>query len=103
MLRRFKNGGILALVLAAGMAVMQPVSAQAAEPHDRNAYHDRGRVDRAGNRDHRVVQDRHVWYGGGRDRGYVYYNYAPTRSYGYQYYGYPSTVYQYGAYPNCPR
>jgi hypothetical protein len=100
MLRRLKNCGILTLILGAGMAVMQPVSAQAADRHDRDAYHDRGRADRGWNRDNRVVQDRHVWYGGNRDRGYVYYNYAPRPSYGYSY---PSAVYQYGAYPNCPR
>jgi hypothetical protein len=99
MLKRLKNTGILALALAAGMAVMQPVSAQAADRHDRDAYHDRGRVDRGGNRDNRVVQDRRV-YQGGRDRNYVYYNYAPRPSYGYSY---PTAVYQYGAYPNCPR
>lgn len=43
------------------------------------------------------IRDRHVWYGGGRDGGYVYLNNAPAPAYGYRY-GYPA----YG-YPTCPR
>lgn len=98
--RLVKNGGILALVLAAGMAVLQPVSAQAADFHGRDSHQVQARVDRDWNRgrvverDH-VIPDRHVWYGGRRDG--VYFNYAPAPAYGYRN-GYPA----YG-YPNCPR
>jgi hypothetical protein len=69
MLNRIKNGGIFALVLAAGMAMMQPASAQAADRHD------------GGNRDRgRVVQN----WDRGRDvrvREYVRQDYAPVRRY----------------------
>ena len=103
MLKKIKNGGILTLVLAAGMAVLQPASAQAADRHDGGGYNNRGRVERNWNRDrggdrrdYRVYRDSDR---GRRDRGYVYYNYAPAPRYGNDYYAYPS----YGAYPYCPR
>jgi hypothetical protein len=98
--RLINNGGILALVLAAGMAVLQPASAQAADFHGRDGHQAQVRVDRDWNRGRvverdRDIRDRHVWYGGRRDG--VYFNYAPAPAYGAAY-GYPA----YG-YSNCPR
>lgn len=86
MLKKLKNGGILALLLAAGMAVMQPTSAKAADRPYRDGYHDqirRGRDDVRVVRDYRYVDRRPV----------VNRYYVPARSYGYPYYVYPS----------CPR
>ena len=79
MLKQIKNGGILTLVLAAAMAVLQPASAQAAERHDRG-YYDRGRVERSWNRDRREYRDYRGW---DRDRGRVYYSYPAYRAYPY--------------------
>jgi hypothetical protein len=93
MLKKIKNGGILALVLAAGVAVLQPASAAAAERHDRG-YRGAVRVERTWNGDRREYRDNRGW---DRDRGRVYYNYAPAPRYRYGYY--PA----YGAYPYCPR
>ena len=100
--RLANNGGILALVLAGGMAVLQPASAQAADFYSRDGRQAQARVERDGNRGRvaerdRDIRDRHVWYGGRRDGGYVYFNNTPAPAYGYQY-GYPA----YG-YPSCPR
>jgi hypothetical protein len=89
MLKKIKNGGILALVLAAGMAVLQPASAAAAERHDRD-YRGAVRVERTWN-DRREYRDYRGW---DRDHGRVY-NYAPAP----RYYSYPV----YGTYPYCPR
>lgn len=90
MLKKIKNGGILALVLAAGMAVLQPASAAAAERHDRG-YRGAVRVERTWNGDRREYRDNRGW---DRDRGRVY-NYAPAP----RYYSYPV----YDTYPYCPR
>lgn len=114
MLKRIKNSGILALVLAAGMAVLQPASVQAADWHHRDGYREGGRVERNwngdrswGRREYRGGWDRRDYRGwdrGRRGRGYVYYNYAPAYGYGYDYYAYPSYGYSgYGADPYCPR
>jgi hypothetical protein len=84
MLKKIKNGGILALVLAAGMAVLQPASAAAAERHDRDGYRQQVRVERNWNRDRRDYRDYRGW-----DRGRVYYHYVR-----------PAPRY---AYPYCPR
>jgi hypothetical protein len=94
MLKKFKNGGILALVLAAGMAVLQPASAQAAERHDRDGYHNQVRVD---NR----IRER-GWDRGVRGREYARY-YAPAPRYERRHYGYPSVAYPYYGYGVCPR
>lgn len=96
MLKKIKNGGILTLVLAAGMAVLQPVSAVAAERHDRDGYRGGARVERNWNGGRREYRDYRGW---DRDRGRVYYNYGPAPRYGDGYYRYPV----YGAYPYCPR
>jgi predicted outer membrane lipoprotein len=105
MLNKLKRGGILGLVLAAAMAVLQPVSAQAAERHDRDGYNGRARVERSWNRDRGGWdrRDHRGWDRGRRDRGYVYYNYTPAPRYGYDYYAYPSDGYAYGGYAGCPR
>jgi type IV secretory pathway protease TraF len=75
MLKRIRNCGVLALVLAAGMAVLQPASAQAADRFDRPSDRDRGRVVQNWDRGREV-----------RDRGFVRYNYVPGRRYDDRYY-----------------
>jgi hypothetical protein len=95
MQKKIKNGGILALVLAAGMAVLQPATAAAAERHDRD-YRGTVRVERNWNGDRREYRDNRGW---DHARARVYYNYAPAPRYGYGYYSYPA----YRAYPYCPR
>ena len=94
MLKKIRNSGILALALAAGMAVLQPASAAAAERHDRDSYRGAVRVGRNWNGDRHEYRDNR---GGDRDHGRVYTNYAPAPRYSYGYY--PA----YGAYPYCPR
>ena len=92
MLKKLKNGGILALVLAAGMAVLQPASANAAERPNRDGYHDQIRRGGDWNRGH-DIRDRRDW-----DRRPVvnrYYAPAPV-------YRYPVADPYYG-YSNCPR
>jgi hypothetical protein len=105
MIKKIKNGGILALVLAAGMAVLQPASAQAAERHDRGGYEGRGRVERNwnGGRGNWGGRDYRDYRGSDRDRGRVYYNYRPAPRYGYGYYAYPSYGYPAYGYSYCPR
>ena len=96
MLKKIKNGGILTLVFAAGMAVLQPASAAAAERHDRDGYRGGARVERNWNGGRREYRDNRGW-NRDRDRVRFYYNYAPAPRYGYEYYS-PAYVY-----PNCPR
>ena len=94
MLKRIKNGGILALVFAAGMAVLQPASAQAADRHPRGGYQNQVRVDR--NWDRARSGDR------GRDyRAAPTYYYTPAPSYNYRYNSYPVRGYPRGY--ACPR
>jgi hypothetical protein len=74
MLKKIKNTGILALALAAGMAVIQPASALAADRHDERGFvRDRGRVVQNWDRGREV-----------RDRAYV--RYAPAPRYDDRYY-----------------
>lgn len=111
MLKRFRNTGILGLVIAAGMALAQPVAANAADWHDRGTgrdragYHDNIRTDRNWNRGREYREYRGVdRYRGGAS---FYYNYAPAPryyaapAYGYGAYGYSN--YGYADQPYCPR
>ena len=107
MWNKLKRGGILALVLSAGLAVLQPTAANAADRHDRDhhdrrEYRDRNyRQDWRRDRDWRHDRDRN-WDYRGRDRGYLYFNYSTAPNY---YYSTPSYSYPYGygyTDPNCP-
>lgn len=113
----FKKVGILALILSAGMTILEPSTAQAADRHDRDGYHDRrdrdGYHDRRDhrdwdrNRDHDRGWRRHEWREHERwdrrhDRGYLYFNFSPAPRYYYT--PAPRYGYQYNAYPytSCP-
>ena len=104
----FKRVGILALVLSAGMTVLQPATANAADWHDRDGYHEH-RENRDWNRRRDRDHDwrRHEWrdhdrWEKRRSGGYLYFNAAPAPRYYYTptpSYRYPNYGYQYN---QCP-
>ena len=103
----FKRVGILGLVLAAGMMVLQPSTATAADRHDHDGHHDRRDRhdwDRHQNRDRDRDWGRNEWRDRGRwqnrrTRDYLYFNFTPAPRY-YYYTPAPSYSYPYNPYPN---
>ena len=105
----FKRVGILALVLSAGMAVMEPAVAKAADWHDRDGHHDRDRRWNRGDR-HERNRDRdwrrdewreHRWRENRRDRDFLYFNFTPAPRY-YYYTPAPNYRYPYDPYSGYP-
>jgi len=103
----FRKVGILALIVSAGITILEPSTATAADRHDRDGYHDRrDHRDRDRHRDHDRDWSRHEWreherWDRRRDRGYLYFNFSPAP----RYYDYtPAPRYRYNAYPytSCP-
>ncbi len=106
----FRRVGVLALMLSAGMAVLQPTAAKAEDWHDRDNHHDRrDRRDWDRHRDRDRDWRRNEWrereqWENRRDRDYLYFNYAPAqRPYYYAppapTYSYPYNAYPYNGYP----
>jgi hypothetical protein len=88
------------------MAIFQPVTAKAADWHDRDGRHDR-REYREWNRRRDRDWRRHAWrererWDNRHNRGYLYFNFGTAPRYYYT--PAPSYSYPYSAYPNnqCP-